>query len=82
MIVASVPVWRRLSAARFLQQNDLGRGVVQSHRNVIDDGEPHQSLHINVMRHGRQRINEENQRIDLCFGNQRPGLLVAAERAA
>ena len=68
---------RRLSAVAFLD-NDFGRGTVQCHLNVVDDGEPHQCLDIHVMRQGRQRINEENQCVDLSFRYQRADLLVAA----
>src|SRR5690606_17498055 len=63
-------------------ENEICRRNVKSHRNIIDHREPHQRLDVNIMRHRRQRIDKENEGVNVAFCNQRPDLLVAAKRTA
>ncbi|CVI60166.1 hypothetical protein AGR9A_Cc210463 [Agrobacterium salinitolerans str. Hayward 0363] len=56
--------------------------AVERHGNIVNRSKPRQRLHVHIMRHGRQRVGEEDQHIHLACGDHRADLLVAAERTA
>ena len=77
---------RRAKAAGNLRlearDEPVGGGPVERHRDVVDEADAHQRLHVDVVRVGRERIDEEEQHVDLAFGDHGADLLVAAERSA
>src|SRR4051794_8702211 len=62
-------------------QHEVGAGAIAGDRDVVDDGDAEEGLDVDVVRLRLERIPEEDHEIDAAFGNARPDLLVAAERA-
>ncbi|QTK80010.1 hypothetical protein AT6N2_C2390 [Agrobacterium tumefaciens] len=60
----------------------FGSGTVERHGDIVNRCQPGQRLHVDVMRHGRQRIGKEDQHVDFACRDHRADLLVAAERTA
>ena len=56
------------------------RGGIERHRDVVDEGEAHQRLHVDVMRVRRQGVDEEEQGVDPALRDHGADLLVAAQR--
>jgi hypothetical protein len=64
------------------RDDKIGRRAVARDRNVPHHGDAQQGLDVRIVWLGLERIPEEDQTIDLAFGDAGADLLVAAERAA
>lgn len=71
----------RLGSEHAARDNLVGAGGVEGARRIVNEGEPQERLHIDIMRHGIEWIREEDEEIDLSFRDHGADLLVAAERA-
>ena len=64
------------------REHEVGGRAVARDRRVVDDGDPQQRLHVDVVRVRLERVPEEDHEVDAPFGDRGADLLVAAERAA
>src|SRR5918992_2021635 len=63
-------------------EHEVGRRAVARDRDVVDDRDAEQRLHVDIMRMWLERIPEEDHEVDLPFDNTRAHLLVPAKRSA
>ena len=59
----------------------IGGSLVGGNGNVIDNGDAQECLDVGIVRLGLQGIPEEDDNVDLPFGDFCADLLIAAERA-
>lgn len=60
---------------------EVGGRAVAGHRNIIENGDAQQGLHIDIVGMGRHGIPEEDHDIDLSLGDHGAELLVSSERS-
>lgn len=62
--------------------NEIRRGPVERHRDVVDFSQTGERLHVNVVGLCRQGIGEEEENVQLPFRDHRTQLLVTTQRPA
>ena len=63
------------------RDQEIGRRTVDRRRDIVERRQAQQRLDVDVVRLRRHGIPEEDQGVDLAVGDQRPQLLVTAQRA-
>jgi ATP-dependent helicase HrpB len=62
--------------------DEVGGGGIAGHRDVVDQSEAGEGLHVDIVRVRRERVDEEDEPVQLAFRDQGADLLVAAHGAA